>query len=590
MITLIERIEARKAIKGLKSLLDTIESAMHRGVPLAKHTQFVLGQIVQSDDIEEQYSAVDAWLDNTQSAYMDRLRAAARDSLSCFAEYLNPEEPPAAHHEWMCARLEELEARKIMRLMISMPPGHAKSTYCTHLFPAWYMGRNPNHKYIQGGHTQDFVDEEFGKKVRGNIDSIAFSEVFPGVSLHPFSKAAGRFALNVPNKGKYLTRGVGQGLAGFRGNVVAIDDPFATREDAESATIRQKVYNWYTADVLPRMLPRSPVLVVATRWHTDDLCGRLEKMNADKIGLPWMIVNLPALAEANDPLGRAEGEPLWGDFYTLDHLLNLRDTLPSRDWNSLYQGKPMDQMGGAFQQEWIKRYDTHPMNEVNSNGNVVRTHIRRVVVSVDTASKTNERNDYTAISVWIEDAFRKHYLVDVIRRRVEFNEMVDLIEGTVDKWNGNLQGAKVSAILVEDKGSGTQYIQTRTGKAPAPVIPIEVGVNSKEFRFDGILPMFEGGEVLLPMQATWLAEYEAELLSFPTGTYDDQVDTTSQYLAWARSRRIGGTKKLGGVGLPANETQQPLPIHRPHSLSGSRNRRDAGRWASTHTPSARIAG
>lgn len=590
MITLIERIQARKAIKGLKNLLDQIETAMRRGTKLPKNVEFMLGQITNTDEIEEQYQAVDDWLDNTYSTYMDKLREAAHDSLSCFAEYMNPDEPPAHHHEWMCARLEEMEKRQIMRLMISMPPGHAKSTYCTHLFAAWYLGRNPNHKYIQGGHTQDFVDEEFGKRVRALIDNPLFQEVFPTVTLHPFSKAAGRFAL-ANHKGKYLTRGVGQGLSGFRGNVVAIDDPFATREDAESATIRQKVYNWYTSDVIPRMLPRSPILIVATRWHTDDLCGRLEKMNADKIGLPWVIVNLPALAEANDPIGRAEGEPLWPDFYTIEHLINLRDTLPSRDWNSLYQGHPMDQMGGAFQQEWIHRYVEHPQNEVNGNGTVTRTHIRRVVVSVDTASKTNERNDYTAISVWIEDAFRKHYLVDVIRRRVEFNEMVDLIEGTVEKWNGNLQGSKVSAILVEDKGSGTQYIQTRTGKAPAPVIPIEVGTNSKEFRFDGILPMFEGGEVLLPTQAIWLAEYEAELLSFPTGTYDDQVDTTSQYLAWARSRRIGGTRKLGGVGRPTGEDQSVSTTPRDFTgLHGSRSRRDAGRWASTHTPSAKISG
>ena len=569
---------------------------MERSTKLPKEHKLYLGQLAKSDNIEVQYAVVSDMLDTAKSFYMEQLRVAAHDSLSCFSEYLNPEEPPATHHEWMCARLEEIESRKIMRAMISMPPGHAKSTYCSHLYPAWYLGRNPNHKYLQGGHTQDFVDEELGKRVRANISSDEFGQIFPDVRLSQTSKAAARFGI-ADHKGKYLGRAVGQGISGFRANMTCVDDPFASREDAESPTIRQKVYNWLMADVTPRFLPRAPLLIVATRWHTDDLCGRLEKMNTDKIGLPWLVVNLPALAEENDPLGREPGEPLWPDFYTLDHLINLRDTLPARDWNSLYQGKPTDAIGGTFQPEWIKRYDNLPTNEV-IDGVLTRVHIRRIVVSVDTASKTTERNDYTAISVWIEDEFRKHYLAEMIRRRVEFNDMVELIESTVEKWSKAYQGVKVAAILVEDKGSGTQYIQTRSDKAPAPVIPIEVGTLSKEFRFDGITPMFEGGEVLLPKNASWLTDYESELLAFPTGTFDDQVDSTSQYLAWARVRRRGGTKKLSGVGHTSEHTATQTVGMRPastepfHQSPRLRGRKVRSNWAgaSQYTPSAKIDG
>ncbi len=594
MLNLIERVKSRKAIAGLETLLTQIEISISRNVELPSTVKFMLGQLTKSDSLDTQYAFILDWLEKTRGAYLEKLRLNARDSLSCFAEYINPEEPPAHHHEWMCQRLEEIEARKIMRAMFSMPPGHAKSTYCTHLYPAWYLGRNPDHKYIQGGHTQDFVDEEFGKRVRGIIDSEDYHSIFPDVGLHPTSKAASRFAIN-KHKGKYLGRGVGQGISGFRANMAAVDDPFASREDAESPTVRQKVYNWFMSDVTPRLLPRSPLFIVATRWHTDDLCGRLEHLNSEKIGLPWMVVNLPALAEDNDPLGREPGEPLWPDFYDLAHMLNLRDTLPPRDWNSLYQGRPTDAIGGTFLPEWIHRYDTLPLNETNEHQVVTRMHIRRIVISVDTASKTAERNDWTVITVWIEDAARKHYLAEVVRRRVEFNDMIALIEDTVDKWNRLIPGCKVAAILVEDKGSGTQYIQTRTDKAPAPIIPIEVGTLSKEFRFDGVTPMFEGGEVLLPKQASWLAEYEAELLSFPTGTYDDQVDSTSQYLSWARTRRRGGTKKMGGVALPSNQaiaTPNPslTPFVQSKRLQNRRKVRSNWAGAGQYTPSAKIAG
>jgi predicted phage terminase large subunit-like protein len=579
MLTLHEREESRLAIARLSALLDSIEECMTNGSPLDPKVRSFVGQLAQSDVIETQFAAIEDWLKQTTDAYRLKLKLEAPHSLSCFAEYLNPEEPPAFHHEWMIGKLERLAKRELMRLMISMPPGHAKSTYATHLFPAWYIGKNPNHKYIQAGHTQDFVDEEFGKRVRGLIDSEAYREIFPTIKLDPSSKAAARFAI-AGHRGKYLGRGVGQGISGFRANCAAVDDPFATAADAESQTVRNGVYNWFKADLTTRLLPRSPLFIVATRWHTDDLCGRLEKANKDEGIIPFEIINLPALADSDDdPLGRSAGEALWPDFYTAEFLSALKATLPAKTWNALYQGHPMDATGSTFQVSWCRRYETHPTNDVDEHGRLVKLNIRRITVSVDTASKAGERNDYTAITVWIEGADRKHYLVDVIRKKLEFNDMVDAIEGAVHKWNARLPGSKVNAILVEDKGSGTQYIQTRRGKAPAPVIAIAVGQNSKEFRFDGVMPVFEAGDVLLPESALWLPDYEAELIGFPFGKFDDQVDSTSQYLDWARIKRRLGTKKLenvtGKVSNVGNSEAGPMdgvqPVYQGR-MRGSRSR------------------
>jgi predicted phage terminase large subunit-like protein len=552
-ITLQERQESRRAIARLNDLLTSIEGALVNKAALHPSLSKLLRQLCQTSETENQYAAIEHMLEDAKANYRARLLDAAPHSLSCFAEFMNPEEPPAHHHEWMCSHLEAIAARKIPRSMISMPPGHAKSTYCSKLFPAWYMGNHPNHRYIQGGHTNDFVEKEFGLKVKNMIISEPYHQVFPEITISKESKASGSWALAGKN-GTYLTRGVGQGIAGFRAHIAAVDDPYATRADAESAAKRKEVHDWFMADFTTRLLPNAPMFIVATRWHPLDLCGVIEDMTKKGVGIPYHIVNLPAICEdEDDPLGRAIGEALWPNYYTVAILHNLMATLPSRDWNSLYRGKPVDENGGVVKGSWFKRYDVLPKDHINENGQVIRQEVKKITVSVDCASKKGERNDYTVIGVWIEGVDGRHYLAEVIRRRMEFAEMSQAIDDTCRVWRAH-------QLLVEDKGSGTQYIQMRTTGGvtpPCPLIPIEVGQQSKEFRFDGVTPMLEAGEVLFPEHAIWLPDYEAELLGFPGGTpHDDQVDMTSQYLARVRARRRGGTRKLLGAGSAT--TREPM--------------------------------
>lgn len=450
---------------------------------------------------------------------------------------MSPSEPPEAkHHIFMGERLMDIERGDLLRLMVSMPPGYAKSHYCSVMFPAWYIGRNPSHKFMQVGHTQLFCNNRFGKPVRNLISSNNYKKIFPGVQLSPHSKAADFWELAVPHGGSYLARGAGGGISGFRANCTSIDDPFKSREDAESPTIRDKVFDWYSGDLIPRLLPYAPIYIVATRWHSDDLCGRVEQMSETGVGFTFTIINLPCIypedATEPDPLGRKPGEVLWPEFYSSDYVMKIKATTPPRDWNSLYQGTPMDLVGGMINFEGMPRYSTLPTPE--------RT--RRKVLSVDTASKKEERNDFTVLTVWIESDTHQHYLAEVIRKRVEFDEMVTLIESTARRHG-------VNAILVEDRGSGTQYIQTRRGKAPAPVIDCSTNNQSKEFRFDAVVPMFLAEQVILPDRAIWLADFEKELAAFPHGTFKDQVDSVSQYLDWASKRVDGGVKKLIGTNI-----------------------------------------
>jgi predicted phage terminase large subunit-like protein len=484
-----------------------------------------------------------------EKEYLNQLASEAPHSLSAFVEFMTPDEPPAAHHEFMCDTLEAMERRDEMRVALSFHPGAAKTKFCSRYFPAWYLGRNQGHKYLQGGHSQAFAENEFGKYVRDIISDDRFRQVFPDVSLHPRSTAAGNWRLRL-SRGGYVTKGVGQKLAGYRGHAGGVDDPFGTREDAESEVIRKKVKDWFFADFRTRFLPNSPIFIVATRWHEEDLIGQVEILNKQGRGMPWHIININALIEneqeaAEDPLGRDVGEAMWAEYYNSETLLDLKATLPDRDWFALYKGKPRNEEGNVVKLSWFRRYQALPRNLLGPDGRVIKRNCKRISLSVDCANKKNDRANYTVVGVWMEDFEGRHYLAHVERKKVEYVELKKLIEDTAIAWQAN-------QILVEDKGNGTSYIQERQGKAPAPIVAIQPEAGGdKEFRFDAVTPMIEGGEVLLPEQASWLAEYENELLSFPNGANDDQVDMTSQYLSRVRKKRKYGSQKLRGAGIRA---------------------------------------
>jgi predicted phage terminase large subunit-like protein len=544
LITSEERIKFRSSLARLTSLMTLLEASIRMQDHIPAQAQAAISRLTSTEVPESQMRAMTEIQQKTEDQYMARLKEAAPWSLSCMVEYFTPDEVPAPHHEFMIEHLEALESKELMRMLLSMPPGHAKTKFCSRFFPAWYLGRNSYNRYLQGGHSQAFVENEFGKVVREIVNDDRYSELFPETILSRSTKGAGNWKLS-NNRGGYVTKGVGQGIAGYRGNIGGIDDPFASREDAESAIVRQKTYDWFNADFTTRLLPGSPLFIVATRWHPDDLCGRVEEWNSEGKGLPWTVINLPVVYEDDsvpDPLGRNVGDFLWPEYYTEDMIKNLKETLPPRDWNSLYMGTPVSGEGNMINIDWVNRYEQLPRDRVDPDGNIIEHKVRRITVSADVANKDGERNDYTAITVWVESMSNQHFLAHVFRKRMMFEEMCTKVNNIARVWGAN-------AILIEDQGAGTQYIQTQSGIAPAPVIPIATNNKSKAFRFDGVTPMYQAGEVFHPKRASWLANYERELLQFPLASNDDQVDSTSQYLAWARKRTVGGTKRLRGSGL-----------------------------------------
>jgi hypothetical protein len=253
----------------------------------------------------------------------------------------------------LISKLEAVTRGDIDRLAIFMPPGAAKSTYASILFTPWYLGNFPDHCIIAASHTAELA-EKWGRRVR---NLLAEHNIVLGANLALDSQAAGRW--ETASGGEYFAAGVGGAIAGRRADLVVIDDPVRSREDADSELIRDKTWDWYKSDLYTRLKPGGRIVLIQTRWHEDDLAGRLlEDMAAG--GDKWDIISLPALAESNDPLGRRPGEPLWPEWENSDELARKRRTVGPRDWTALYQQRPAPEEGDYFKAEWLKPYVTAP--------------------------------------------------------------------------------------------------------------------------------------------------------------------------------------------------------------------------------------
>jgi hypothetical protein len=249
------------------------------------------------------------------------------------------------HHLLLIRNLERVANGEIDRLAVFMPPGSAKSTYSSILFPPWFLARTPAASIIAASHTTELA-EKWGRRVR-NLVSEHGSML--RLELSSDSQAAGRWALT--SGGEYYAAGVGVGIAGFRADLAVIDDPVRSREDADSQAVRDRTWDWYKTDLLTRLRPGGRVVLIQTRWHEDDLAGRI-LAEAASTGEQWHILSLPAEAESGDPLGRQPGEWLWDDHYGYARFLTReKATQLPRNWSALYgrhrRREAISRMNGA---------------------------------------------------------------------------------------------------------------------------------------------------------------------------------------------------------------------------------------------------
>lgn len=437
----------------------------------------------------------------------------ARRRLGDFLSLMLPNYVETPHTRALCGHLEALEARDINRLAVFMPPRHGKSEHASRGFPAWYLGRRPQESVVLASYAAELAEAN-SRRARGHLLDARWP--FPSVSVSPESAAVNRW--HTTKQGGVIAAGARGGLTGHGANLLIVDDPVKDREEADSEAIRNSTWAWWTEVAQTRLMPDAVVLLVQTRWHEDDLAGRvLSSPSADE----WTVLSLPALAEEDDPLGRAEGDALWSAWYPEGRLQALRSEIGERAFLALYQQRPSSEKGGIFRREWLEgRYAELSRGPTTT------------IQAVDSAFKTGVSHDYSVVATWATDG-RFYYLVDVWRRRVEFPDLVAAIKAQASAHSP-------SAIVIEDTASAQSAIQQLRRETALPIIPITASGTTKVSRAEAVSPLFEAGRVLLPEQSlAWLGPWVEEHVAFPTGKHDDQVDTTAYALA--RLRRYGGT-------------------------------------------------
>jgi predicted phage terminase large subunit-like protein len=412
---------------------------------------------------------------------------------------------PAAHHRKLLSCLNALARGRSDRLMLLMPPGSAKSTYTSLLLPAWWLMRFPTHSIIAASHTQDLATH-FGRGLRRLVRD---HEARLGYRLASDDKAANRFRTD--KGGEYFATGLGGGITGRRADLVLIDDPIKSHAEADSAAQRDAVWDWYRSELVTRLRPRGRIVLIMTRWHVDDLGGRL--LAGDD---GWTLLRLPALAEENDPLGRRPGEALWPGWEDRDALLRKQAAVGPRVWQALYQQAPVASGGALFQ---VCRIDV--VDAVPSGLAAVRAWDLAA-----TADGDGRDPDWTVGVKLARDAAGRLFVLDVTRLRGGPHDVAQTILATAHR-----DGRAVPVGLPQDPGqAGKQQVAWLTGLLAGHRVIASPETGSKILRAGPLASQADAGNLVL-LRAGWTAALIEELRDFPNGRKDDQVDALARAFA-----------------------------------------------------------
>ena len=410
----------------------------------------------------------------------------------------------AAKHIWLLNDyLLKVSRGEITRLMICMPPRHSKSQTTSEYFPAWYLGKYPDRSVILTSYESDYA-ASWGRKVRTLVEEYG-SSMFPNnITTRKDSRAANRWEIQGHSGGMY-TAGAGAALTGKGGELIIIDDPHKNDEEAASPTIQEKIWNWYQATLLTRLHPGGCIILIQTRWHTQDLAGRLLEHEKEK----WTVLNLPAIAEDNDPLDRLPGEPLWPERFPLAFLEDIKSTEKTYFWSALYQQHPYDEEGGMFKSEWFEIVESAPEG-------------CRYIRAWDLAASENA-GDYTS-GVLIGYKNGLYYIVDVIWFQKKADDVNIQMEQTAQS-----DGRKVRIRWEQEKGAAGANLTASLKKTifkgfNADGVPV---TGSKVVRAKPFSDAARAGLVKIVRSERWNRQFLEELKLFPYGPHDDKVDAAS---------------------------------------------------------------
>ncbi len=397
-------------------------------------------------------------------------------------------------------------------LILETPPQHGKSMTVTEALPSWALGKHPHWRVILASYNDDTA-ERFARRNKEKIRDFG-SNLF-GISIGGISRAK-EFELNskpgeIP--GRLISRGIKAGVTGNPANLLIIDDPIKNREEADSTTYRDKVWNEWLNSFKSRLAAGAKVVVIMTPWHEDDMAARL--LTAEK---NITLVRLPVEAEENDPLGRSPGDALCPELGKDNNwLAQFRESYlndaqgGARAWTALYQCSPRVEGGNLVKREWWRFYDPKQITQFATS-----------VISVDAAFKGREENDFVAIEVWGKVG-NDYYLRYCLNRHMDFPETLTAIR-TVRRLY-----PEALTVLIEDKANGSAIIQTLQKEMFCiPVNPM----GGKEARVNAVSPAIESGHVYLPQGEEWLSAFVDQFTAFPAGKHDDMVDSATQALSY----------------------------------------------------------
>lgn len=405
-------------------------------------------------------------------------------------------------------------------LLISCPPRHGKSFLCSYSFPAWFLGLFPDRRVLLGSYeatfahswgrkTRDLLTQKgmplFGVRVRSDVSAVAEWQV------------AGR-------EGGMITAGVEGGFTGKGGHLIIIDDLVKNRAEAESKVHRDRAWSFFNSTVWPRREPGASVLVIMQRWHQDDLIGRIKREMPES---GYREICFPAVAEEEDVLGRAVGEPLFPARYPAEELEALKKNLVPYYWESQYQQHPSSPQGSIFKRENWQYYEAMPEK------------FDMIFQSWDMTFKKTDDSNKVAGHTWGKKG-PNYYLIDRVCERMGFTDSLEAARAARKKW------PQTRAVLIEDKANGPAIMDVLKREISG-IIAIEPE-GGKVARAHAVEPLHRAGNIFLPdpTQHPWVKEFVEILANFPTGAEDDDVDSFTQAVNWCESRKIPGAFIMGG--------------------------------------------
>lgn len=418
------------------------------------------------------------------------------------------------HIELISDRLKQAYEGKIQRLIINMPPRNLKSICASVAWPAWILGNNPAARIIVASYSQ-MLSIKHSVDARMIMKTEWYNNSFKDTLVLKNQDEKAKFMTS--KHGFRFATSIGGSLTGEGGDFLIVDDPHSPLQ-AASEVRRNGAINWFEQTFMSRLNDKNKgvVVVVMQRLHPADLTGYL----LDKAGTNWEHLCLPAISECDTVFHFMDMQKVFkqGDILHparegKDILDRIKAELGTFAFAAQYLQRPILTKGAMVEIEWFKRYRAEPSG--------------KIVQSWDTAIKAGVKNDYSVCTTWCETD-QSYYLLDVLRMKAEYPQLKRAIMSYAQKW-------EPVAILIEDKASGQSLIQDVKRETKLPILAVGAS-KGKIDRFAAVSALIEAGKVFLPHSASWLTDYEAEILSFPTGIHDDQVDSTSQYLNWVRGK------------------------------------------------------